>query len=146
MKNSQLDIKKIFQELKIRPNRETLLQIEKDLAKAPELIAPYQLALLLRELLILHKIAIKDPYEIEQAICAVHGLPIAFDIGDLNWDEGEDREDPPHPHLVIRYNWAERTLFFYHRESTGEFPTSKKEFERFEIQHPQVKPSVHNFW
>lgn len=143
---SQLDIKKIFQELKIRPNRETLLQIEKDLAKAPELIAPYQLALLLRELLILHKIAIKDPYEIEQAICAVHGLPIAFDIGDLNWDEGEDREDPPHPHLVIRYNWAERTLFFYHRESTGEFPTSKKEFERFEIQHPQVKPSVHNFW
>ncbi|MCC5831702.1 MAG: hypothetical protein JJU12_01485 [Chlamydiales bacterium] len=143
---TQINLKKTIQNLNITVKAQTTHQMEISLNIEPTRILPYQLALLLRKQLIFHKIAVIDPYDLELAICHAHKLPLIFDLGDLNWEEGKNREDPSHLHLVLRYNSAERSLSFYHRDSKGERQTSKKEFERFQIQHPEVKPSPNQFW
>jgi len=141
---SEMNLAQVFEELHIDVPETVQLEIAD--AMGDKRMHPYQLAYAIRKLLIEHKVCVIDPYDLELAVCYAHNLPIAFDIGDLNWDEGEYREDPPHPHLVIRYNWANRTLSYYHRESDGERIQENREFERFEIQHPPVRTSRTSPW
>ncbi len=143
---SNLDLKKIFSELQIRMEVAQLDLISEALNEAPVLLSPFLLAQQLRKLLIQHHIRVVDTYDLECAICHAHDLPIAFDLGDLNWDEGVYREDPPHSHLVIRYSWGKKNIKFYHRESKQEYITDNEEFEYFNLHLPAVAPSPHPFW
>ncbi|MCH9626564.1 MAG: hypothetical protein S4CHLAM2_01860 [Chlamydiales bacterium] len=96
---------------------------------------PYQIAQKIREALIKVSEKILDPYEIEVAICREQGLPISFNIGDLNWSEGPYREKPSHTYLIVRYNWARKILSYYTRYREEEKINCTNAFCHFEIQH-----------
>jgi hypothetical protein len=126
----------LFKKLNLQISLEALISIQNTLRqKHNTRTYPYQLAHTLRKILILHGFPIIDPSQIEQAICEIKALPLAFDIGDINYYDRE-REDPFHIRAVIRYHFGYKTLCYFFRYKDREIVDDKKEYATCEIFYP----------
>lgn len=117
--------------LSLRPT--TIKRIKKILTSSyssPQL--PHVLAYAISKQLMQLGIAIISPFKVERALCDQMGLPIPFDMGDLNWQRVEI-----HDRAVIRYNWVENQLKFYNRTSKQEFLESSAEYKEIELLFPK---------
>ncbi len=119
----------ILQEIKLTLPEQTVIRLLEALPIQP--CQPYELALLIRKALLDHKLAIIDPYELEIAICKAFDMPIAIQIGDLNW-QNMRQEDPSHLRLIVQFNWILEVPSYYIRgESEDREPA--KYYTNFDI-------------
>lgn len=130
------DLEKVLQQLSVLPDNPEIL--EKLYQKMNlELMQPYQLASRLRLLLIDEKLAILDPYLIEQTLCQVLKLPITIQLGDLNWADAY-REDPEHLHLMIVFSWVLMSLVYVERTPNEQRIQNHHDYSWFQMQYPQI--------
>jgi hypothetical protein len=135
---AQLD--SLMKNLKIETDTPTLVDIFYKISKKfyKGAAEPFRLAHIISKTLIDLKLAVLDPYEIEQCLCRQLGLPIPFDVGDMNWAD-MDREGSPHARLVIRYNFSEKKMQFMARFRDFEDLEKVNDYKRVVIYLPEMK-------